>query len=90
MFAASSAPCATGARASDNGRSYRSRAFGETAATLGTRLQRTSPYRPQTNGKAERFIKTLQHEWAFQRQDLSNRKRLEALGDGFARRHTPR
>ncbi len=78
---------------SDNGGNYRSRAFGETAAALGIGLRRTRPYRPQTNGKAERFIKTLQHEWAFRRQYFSNQERLDALASflndyNYARPHT--
>jgi transposase InsO family protein len=37
--------------------------FAETVARLGIRLKRTRPYRPQTNGKVERFNKTLLDEW---------------------------
>ena len=50
---------------SDNGGCYRSRLFGATAARLGIGLRKTRPYRPQTNGKAERFIRTLLAEWAY-------------------------
>ena len=39
----------------------------------------TRPRRPQTNGKAERFIKTLIHEWAYGRLYHSNGERLERL-----------
>jgi transposase InsO family protein len=46
---------------------------------LGTRHSRTRPYRPQTNGKAERFIKTLLAEWAYARRYRSNDERLAAL-----------
>jgi transposase InsO family protein len=49
---------------SDNGGCYRSRAFAS-AARLGVALRKTRPYRPQTNGKAERFIRTLLTEWAY-------------------------
>jgi transposase InsO family protein len=61
----------------DNGRAYRSNAF---RAVLGERRHsRTRPYRPQTNGKAERFIGTLLREWAYARPYRSNAERLEAL-----------
>ena len=49
----------------DNGVGYVSRVFAETARNLGQRHIRTRPYTPKTNGKAERFIKTLQDEWAY-------------------------
>jgi transposase InsO family protein len=51
----------------DNAKAYaESVVFTETAAGLGIRLkQRTRPYRPQTNGKVERFNKTLLDEWAY-------------------------
>jgi transposase InsO family protein len=50
---------------SDNGGCYRSRLFAATAEQLGVALRKTRPYRPQTNGKAERFIRTLLSEWAY-------------------------
>ncbi len=48
----------------DNGSCYRSRLW---AKTLGTTIKhrRTRPYRPQTNGKVERFNRTLLEEWAY-------------------------
>lgn len=49
----------------DNGSCYRSRDFAATCAKVGLRHARTRPYRPRTNGKAERFIQTLQREWAY-------------------------
>ena len=61
----------------DNGWAYRSHAY--RAALGGRRHTRTRPYRPQTNGKAERFIRTLLAEWAYARAYRSNRERLEAL-----------
>ena len=61
----------------DNGVAYRSNAY---QAVLGERRHsRTRPYRPQTNGKAERFIGTLVREWAYARAYRSNSERLEAL-----------
>jgi transposase InsO family protein len=50
---------------SDNGGCYRSRLFAAAAGRLGVALRKTRPYRPQTNGKAERFIRTLLGEWAY-------------------------
>jgi transposase InsO family protein len=49
----------------DNGSCYVSRPFGELCLRLGLRHSRTRPYRPRTNGKAERFIQTLLREWAY-------------------------
>ncbi len=49
----------------DNGGAYRSHAFATTRRALRLRHRFTRPYRPQTNGKAERFIRTLLHEWAY-------------------------
>jgi transposase InsO family protein len=46
---------------------------------LGIRHVRTRPRRPQTNGKAERFIGTLQREWAYARLFRSNEARLASL-----------
>jgi transposase InsO family protein len=51
----------------DNGSAYRSRAHAISCQALGVRHIRTQPYRPQTNGKAERFIQTLLREWAYAR-----------------------
>jgi hypothetical protein len=49
----------------DNGPGYRSSTHARTVTDLGIRHLRTRPYRPRTNGKAERFIQTLQAEWAY-------------------------
>ena len=43
------------------------------------RASHTRPYRPQTNGKAERFIQMLRDEWAYARPYRSNAKRLREL-----------
>jgi transposase InsO family protein len=63
----------------DNGVGYRSRLFGTALASTGVRHQRTRPYRPQTNGKVERFNRTLLEEWAYQRLYRSNAARDRAL-----------
>ena len=63
----------------DNGGNYRSFAFASVAARHGVQLKRTRPYRPQTNGKAEAFNKTLQREWAYIRLYASNSERTAAL-----------
>jgi transposase InsO family protein len=49
----------------DNGPGYRSHAHAAACRELGLRHLRTRPYRPRTNGKAERFIQTLLREWAY-------------------------
>jgi transposase InsO family protein len=49
---------------SDNGACYRSNAHAEACRELGLRHSFTRPYRPRTNGKAERFIQTLTSRWA--------------------------
>jgi transposase InsO family protein len=63
----------------DNGSAYRSRAFAKAAGRHGVRLVRTRPYRPQTNGKAERFIQTLLREWAYAVPYPSSWRRTRAL-----------
>lgn len=56
-----------------------SRAFREALAAIGARHLLTARYRPQTNGKAERFIQTMIREWAYRRLYTSNHRRLRAL-----------
>jgi transposase InsO family protein len=64
----------------DNAKAYAdSVVFAETAAGLGIRRKRTRRYRPQTNGKVERFNKTLLDEWAYGRLYRSNNERRQAL-----------
>jgi transposase InsO family protein len=63
----------------DNAKAYGSHVFTAVAADAGITLKRTQPYHPQTNGKAERFIRTLQDEWAYARPYRSNDERLRAL-----------
>jgi transposase InsO family protein len=63
----------------DNGASYRSHVYRDALARHDIRHKRTRPFRPQTNGKAERFIRTLLDEWAYARPYRSNGDRLLAL-----------
>ena len=51
----------------DNGPAYRSKLFAKVCQALGIKHTFTRPYRPQTNGKAERFIQTCLREWAYAR-----------------------
>jgi transposase InsO family protein len=64
----------------DNGSAYRSKLF---AAVLGDSIKhkRTRPYRPQTNGKVERFNRTLLEEWAYARPYASEAERVAAYPD---------
>jgi transposase InsO family protein len=76
----------------DNGSPYRSTAHALACRELGLRHLRTRPYRPRTNGKAERFIQTLQNEWAYGRLYGSSAERTAALPAfinhyNFRRRH---
>jgi len=62
----------------DNGTAYKAQ-FDAAVARLGARHKRTRPYRPQTNGKAERVIQTLLNEWAYAQPYRSNDEREAAL-----------
>ena len=64
---------------SDNGSAYRSHAWRDTCAELAITPKKTRPYRPQTNGKIERFHRTLADGWAFRRMFLSESTRRKAL-----------
>jgi transposase InsO family protein len=64
---------------SDNGSCYRSHAWREACLALGITHKRTRPYRPQTNGKIERFHRTMADGWAFKRFYASESARRKAL-----------
>lgn len=64
----------------DNALAYRARAFSHVCRTWAVRQRYTRPYRPQTNGKAERFIQTLLREWAYRVPYRSSARRTAALG----------
>lgn len=63
----------------DNGACYRSRMFRDLLAEHGIKHKWTRPYRPQTNGKVERFNRTLQEEWAYARPYSSESERVAAF-----------
>lgn len=63
----------------DNGSAYRSDVHKQACEQLGIRHLKTRPYTPRTNGKAERFIQTLQREWAYGRSYRSSKARTQAL-----------
>lgn len=63
----------------DNGAAYRSHRFRRTCDRLRVRHLRTRIYRPQTNGKAERFIQTALREWAYGVAYTSSSRRTRAL-----------
>lgn len=63
----------------DNGSAYRSHLHREACARLGIRHSRTRAYRPRTNGKAERFIKTLTERWAYGAIYATSAERTGAL-----------
>lgn len=64
---------------SDNGACYRSKIHTLALAELGIRHLFTRSYRPRTNGKAERFIQTLTHKWAYGAIYGSSAERTVAL-----------
>ena len=77
----------------DNGSAYRSHHFAQVALALGISQRFTQAYRPQTNGKAERFIRTLLTEWAYATAYGRSARRTAALPPyltyyNFHRRHS--
>lgn len=64
---------------SDNGSAYRSHAWRDACLQLGITPKRTRPYRPQTNGKIERFHRTMADGWAFTKHYNSESARRAAL-----------
>jgi transposase InsO family protein len=69
----------------DNARNYTpSKVFKQALVDLGICHRRTRLYRPQTNGKAERFNRTLLEEFAYKTLFTSNEQRLAALGPWLA------
>jgi len=64
---------------SDNGSAYVSNAWKAACAELGITAKRTRPYRPQTNGKIERFHRTLNDGWAYAKFYGTETARREAL-----------
>lgn len=65
----------------DNGSAFRSRAFGAAVQALRLKLRFTRPYRPQTNGKAERFIQSALREWAYGFVYQHSKDRIAMLND---------
>ena len=63
----------------DNGSCYRSHLWRDTCTELGVTPKRTRPYRPQTNGKIERFHRTMAEGWAFKKLYRSENARRAAL-----------
>lgn len=64
---------------SDNGSAYKSKLWHTVCAQLDITVKKTRPYRPQTNGKIERFHKTLADGWGYARCYTSETERREAL-----------
>lgn len=73
----------------DNGGCYRSEHFRRALGAADVRHIYTRPYRPQTNGKAERFIQTAKREWAYARHYRTSAARTLMLS-GFLNRYNSR
>ena len=74
----------------DNGSPYRSTVHALACRELGIKHLRTRPYRPQTNGKAERFIRTMLSEWAYAAVYGSSPERTAALSGWIDRYNSKR
>ena len=74
----------------DNGGGYRSYRFATAVRRARIRHRWCRPYRPQTNGKAERFIQTLQREWAYARPYATSARRTRALAPWLRHYNTQR
>jgi transposase InsO family protein len=74
----------------DNGPGYRSTLHRKACQALGIRHLFTQPYRPRTNGKAERFIRTLLGGWAYKRAYATSDERRTALAAFLTRYNTQR
>ena len=74
----------------DNGSAYRSHAHAAVCRQLGIRHLFTRPYRPKTNGKAERFIQTMLREWAYNAAYPTSAARTRALPAFLTRYNTKR
>jgi transposase InsO family protein len=74
----------------DNGPGYRSKLHRKACQALGIRHIFTRPYRPRTNGKAQRFIRTLVDGWAYKRPYATSAERRSALAGFLTRYNTQR
>ncbi len=74
----------------DNGNGYRSHAHAALCRRLGIRHLFTRPYRPKTNGKAERLIQTLLREWAYAAAYPTSAARRRTLPAFLSRYNTTR
>ncbi len=63
----------------DNGPCYKANRFARVCRQLGLKHRRTRPYTPRTNGKAERFIKTVLNEWAYAQTFQNSAERTASL-----------
>ncbi|AQP47124.1 hypothetical protein BW730_05935 [Tessaracoccus aquimaris] len=64
---------------SDNGAAYKSNLWHQVCSQFGITVKKTRPYRPQTNGKIERFHRTLADGWGYARCYQSETERRDAL-----------